>query len=78
MVGVGGDDPVYAERHGQVGDRVDVFVGQVGGDLHQQRDPPGAGRVQRLADRGEQGAQVRCRLEVAQAGVFGELTLMTR
>ena len=40
--GVGGDDAVEAGGEGEVGDREHVVVGEVGGDLDQQRDPAGA------------------------------------
>ena len=67
--GVGGDDAVQAERERQVGDREHVVVGEVGGDLDQQRHA-GRSRVTSSA-RAAHGAQQRLepldRLQVAQA-----------
>src|SRR5690606_30993334 len=45
---VGGDDPIDAEVHGEIGDLVDVFIGKVGSDLHEQRDVPSRMRVEAL------------------------------
>jgi hypothetical protein len=64
--GVGGDDAGQPEFDGQVGDRVDVLVGQVGGDLDQQRDRGPARRGDRVADGGEHWAQPAGGLQVAQ------------
>ena len=67
--GVRGDDAVEAELEREVGDRVDVGVGEVGRDLDEQRDAAHRrGEVARGAHRGEQRAQLVDRLQVAQAG----------
>jgi hypothetical protein len=69
---VGGDDAVEAEVERQVGQRVDVLVGQVRGDLDQQGDaPPGRCLVKRCAHRAQQGPQLADRLQVTQAGGVG-------
>ena len=58
---VGRDDPVQTDRERQVGDAEHVVVGEVGCDLHQQRNPAG----DRL-HRGQDGFELLHRLEVAQ------------
>src|SRR5262249_19719319 len=67
--GVGGDDAVQAEFDGEVGDGVDVLVGEIGGDLDEEGDPAGGdGAVRGLADGGQQRPQGLGGLEVAQPG----------
>ncbi len=66
--GVGGDDAGQPELHGQVRDRVDVLVGQVGRDLDQQRDLAAAGPGGRLTYGGQHRAQPGGGLQVAQPG----------
>ncbi len=64
--GVGGDDAVEADRAGEVGDREDVVVAEVGGDLDQQRDPALGDRVGRPAYVLEQRPELLDGLQVAQ------------
>ena len=60
--------PSSAELEREVGDRVDVVVGEVGRDLDEQRDPAQRrGEVAGGADGDEQRAQLVDGLEVAQA-----------
>ena len=71
--GVGGDDAVQAQLQGEVGDRVHVLVGEVGGDLDQQRDAAVGDRtVGGLAYGGRAaGAALRSPGESRSPGVFG-------
>ena len=70
--GVGGDDPVQAQLQGEVGDGVDVVIGEVGGDLDQQRNALRARGLQRVPDGGDQGPQVGDGLQVcAVRGCWG-------
>jgi hypothetical protein len=64
--GVGGNDAVQAELDGEVGDRVDVLVGQIRSDLHEQRDLAAGRPVESVADRPQQRPQVLYRLQVPQ------------
>ena len=67
--GVGGDDAVEPELEREIGDRVDVGVGQVRRDLDQQRHAAGRRReVARGAHGGQERAELVDRLEVAEAG----------
>jgi hypothetical protein len=66
--GVGGDDAGQAQVQRQVGDRVDLVVGQVRGDLDQQRDRAAARRGQRVAHGGEDRAQPIGLLQLAEPG----------
>jgi hypothetical protein len=66
--GVRGDDPVQAELDREVGDRVDVGVGEIRRHLDQQRHAAGAGAVQGRPHGGQQRPQPRRRLQVAQPG----------
>lgn len=63
--GVGGDDAGEPEFECQVGHRVDVLVGQVGGDLHEHRHGHG------VQHRGEDRAQRLDGLQIPQAGGVG-------
>jgi hypothetical protein len=66
---VRGDDAGQPELHGQVGDRVDVLVGQIGRDLDQQRKRrPAGGPGQSVANGGEHLAQPAGGLQIAQPG----------
>ena len=62
--------PSRRELERQVGDRVDVLVGEVGGDLHQHRALE-AEVGELLPDGGDEPAQRLDRLQVAQAGRVG-------
>ena len=66
---VGRDDPIDADRHAKVGDGVDVFVGEVWRDLHEERHAAlGHASIERLAHSDQERLQALGRLEVAKSG----------
>ena len=75
--GVGGDDPVQAQFQGKVGEGVDVVIGEVGGDLDEQRNASTRG-LQGVPDGGDQRPQVGDGLKARSPRMSGELTLITR
>ena len=76
--GVHGDDPVEAELDGELGDLGELLVGQLGGDLDQERNMPPGRRVGLFANRDQQRPQPVTVWRSRRPGVFGELTLTTR
>ena len=69
--GVGGADAVEAELERKVCDGVDVVVGEVGGDLDQQRHAAAGIAFSHALDRGEQRTELGDRLQVAETGRVG-------